>query len=130
MVVEGQPNPNGHGLLHRMEIRRYEADTPPDKGAVIAEIDDSLCRFLTAGDLDGDGKKEIVAALFTVGRLVLRPGEDPMKPWSMKPIDRHSSSFEHAAIATDLDGDGLRSSMSRATTTRPCDAMSGTAGAW
>jgi hypothetical protein len=108
VVVEGQPNPNGPGLLHRTEIWRYEADTPPDKGAVIAEIDDSLGRFLTPSDLDGDGKKEIVAALFKSGVWWLRPGKDPMKPWSKKSIDRHSSSFEHAAIATDLDGDGLQ----------------------
>ncbi len=108
VVVEGQKNPDGPGLLHRTEVWRYEADTPPDRGVVVAELDDRLGRFLTPSDLDGDGKKEIVAALFQKGVWWLRPGSDPTKPWRKKAIDRRSSSFEHAAIATDLDGDGVQ----------------------
>jgi hypothetical protein len=106
VLVEGQKNPDGPGLLHRTEIWRYEADTPPDQGVVIVELDDRLGRFLTPSDLDGDGRKEIVAALFQAGVWWLRPGEDPDQPWTKRVIDRRSSSFEHAALATDLDGDG------------------------
>ena len=108
VVVEGQKNPDGPGLIHRTEVWRYEADTPPDQGVVIAELDDRLGRFLTPGDLDGDGAKEIVIALFQKGVWWLRPGPDPTKPWRKKAIDRRSSSFEHAALATDLDGDGVQ----------------------
>ena len=108
VIVEGQKNPNGPGLLHRTEIWRYEAETPADAGVVIAAFDDRLGRFLTPSDLDGDGKKEIVASLFKAGVWWLRPGDDPNKKWSKKAIDRRSSSFEHAAMATDLDGDGLQ----------------------
>jgi hypothetical protein len=108
VIVEGQKNPDGPGLLHRTEIWRYEADTPADKGVVIAAFDDRLGRFLTPSDLDGDGKKEIVAALFQAGVWWLKPGDDPNEKWSKKAIDRRSSSFEHAAMATDLDGDGVQ----------------------
>ena len=108
VIVEGQKNPDGPGLLHRTEIWRYEADTPPDQGVAIAGFDDRLGRFLTPSDLDGDGRKEIVAALFKAGVWWLKPGEDPNEKWSKKAIDRRSSSFEHAAMATDLDGDGLQ----------------------
>jgi len=108
VIVEGQKNPEGSGLLHRTEVWRYTADTKPDEGVVIAELDDRLGRFLTPGDLDGDGQKEIVVALFQKGVWWLRPGDDPAKPWSKKAIDRRSSSFEHATIATDLDGDGVQ----------------------
>jgi len=108
VIVEGQKNPDGPGLLHRTEIWRYEADTPADKGVVIAAFDDRLGRFLTPSDLDGDGKKEIVASLFKAGVWWLKPGEDPNKKWSKKAIDRRSSSFEHAVVAVDLDGDGLQ----------------------
>ncbi len=108
VVVEGQKNPDGPGLLHRTEIWRYEADTPPAAGVVIAEFDDRLGRFLTPSDLDGDGRKEIVAALFKAGVWWLRPNADPNRKWRKKSIDRRSSSFEHAAIATDLDGDGVQ----------------------
>jgi len=106
VIVEGQRGPDGKKLLHRTEIWRYEADTPAAEGVVIAELDDRLGRFLTPSDLDGDGQKEIVAALYSKGVWWLRPGEDHTKPWRKKAIDRRSRSFEHAAIATDLDGDG------------------------
>ncbi|MBK7951985.1 MAG: VCBS repeat-containing protein [Deltaproteobacteria bacterium] len=106
VLVEGQKAPSGEGLLHRTEIWRYEADTPPDQGVPIAEFEDRLGRFLTPADLDGDGRKEIVAALYQKGVWWLEPGEDVSKPWTKRVVDRDSKSFEHAAIATDLDGDG------------------------
>ena len=106
VIVEGQVDPETKRMSHRTEVWRYEADTPADQGVVIAELDDRLGRFLTPADLDGDGKKEIVAALFAKGVWWLRPGDDPTKPWRKKAIDRRSSSFEHATIALDLDEDG------------------------
>ena len=94
-------------LVRKVEIRRYDAGTPPKGGAVIATIDDRLSRFLTAGDVDGDGKKELVAAAFSSGLWLLRPGADPKKgPWKVESIDTDSAGFEHAAILCDLDGDG------------------------
>jgi hypothetical protein len=89
-----------------VEIRRYQADTKPGEGAVIATLQDRLCRFLTAGDVDGDGKRELVAATFSSGVWLLRPGADPAASWNAELIDRDSSGFEHAAILSDLDGDG------------------------
>ncbi len=88
-----------------VEVRRYEAVTEPANGKTIATIDDRLCRFLTAGDVDGDGKKEMVAATFRSGVWLLRPGTDPNQPWKKELVDGKSSGFEHAALLTDLDGD-------------------------
>jgi hypothetical protein len=87
-----------------VEIRRYDAGTDPSGGEVIATLDDTLCRFLTAGDVDGDGRKEMVAAAFKSGLWLLRPGETA---WTVESIDKESSGFEHAAILTDLDEDGV-----------------------
>ena len=39
----------------RLEIRRYDAGTDPAAGRIVARLPDRLCRFLTAGDLEGDG---------------------------------------------------------------------------
>jgi hypothetical protein len=93
-------------IVEPVEIRRYDADTAPDAKVVIATIPDRLCRFLTAGDVDGDGKKEMVAASFSKGLWLLRPGKDPKSEWGVESIDRNSGGFEHAAILTDLDADG------------------------
>jgi len=91
----------------RVEIRRYDAETDPAEGALVASLEDKLCRFLTAGDIDGDGKKEMVAAAHKSGLWLLEPGDDPHGLWSITSIDRNSGGFEHAAILTDLDDDGV-----------------------
>jgi hypothetical protein len=107
--VEGEIEGEGGAkrIKSPVSIRRYEADTPADQGVVIAEIKDSLSRFLTVGDVDGDGKNEMIAAAFSSGLWLLRPGDDPSAKWQAKLIDRDSAGFEHAAILTDLDGDGV-----------------------
>lgn len=102
--IEGRMD--GKQLIEPVEIRRYEADTPADAGAVIATIDDRLCRFLTAGDVEGDGKRELVAATFKRGVWLLRPGSDVRGSWDAELVDANSGGFEHAAILTDLDDDG------------------------
>ncbi len=93
-------------ILEPVEIRRYDADTAPNAKVVIATIPDRLCRFLTVGDVDGDGNEEMVAASFSKGLWLLRPGKDPRSEWGVESIDRDSGGFEHAALLTDLDEDG------------------------
>ena len=107
VVLEGKLQKGSKTALdHGIEIRRYEAGTDPAQGAVIAEIQDRLCRFVTAGDVDGDGKKEMVIAGFSSGVWLARPGDDANAAWRMSSIDRKSGGFEHAALLTDLDKDG------------------------
>ena len=93
-------------LVEPVAIQRYDADTPADKGQVIATLPDRFCRFLTAGDVDGDGNKEMVAAAYRSGVWLLRPPKNKGGKWEVTNIDRQSSGFEHAALLTDLDGDG------------------------
>jgi hypothetical protein len=108
VAVEAETEGSGDAtrLIAPVEIRRYDAGTPPTGGALIATLDDRLTRFLTAGDVDGDGRKEMVAAGFRSGLWLLRPGADPKAPWTVSSIDHESSGFEHAALLADLDGDG------------------------
>ncbi|UCE86734.1 MAG: VCBS repeat-containing protein [Deltaproteobacteria bacterium] len=109
VAVEAETEGQGASLriLHPVEIRRYDADTDPSGGRVVASLDDRLCRFLTLGDVDGDGRREMVAAAFRSGLWLLRPGAEPGAEFEVTLIDRNSSGFEHAAILTDLDGDGV-----------------------
>jgi hypothetical protein len=108
--IEGETETQQGGptrLVNPVEIRRYDAGTDPKGGAVIARLEgERLCRFLSVGDVDGDGRKELVAAGFKTGLWLLRPGSDPRGTWSASSIDRESGGFEHAAILTDLDEDG------------------------
>jgi hypothetical protein len=106
VAVEGKLDEETKALDKGVEIRRYDADTDPSEGIVVASIRDRLNRFLTVGDLDGDGAKELVAAAFHSGLWLLRPGADPQARWTITSIDRDSGGFEHAAITCDLDGDG------------------------
>jgi len=105
VVVETETK--GNRLVRPVEILRFDADTDPTGGVVIARLaGESMCRFLTAGDVDGDGKKELVAAAKSTGLWLLRPGPDPRAMWTSTTIDRQSGGFEHAALLTDLDADG------------------------
>ncbi|MBC7170790.1 MAG: VCBS repeat-containing protein, partial [Polyangiaceae bacterium] len=107
VAVEALTSGSGPSLrvIEPVEIRRYDEGTAPDARVVIATLDDRFCRFLTAGDVDGDGKRELVAAGFRSGVWLLRPGSDPRAAWNVENIDRDSSGWEHAAFLADLDGD-------------------------
>ena len=70
----------------------------------IVELPGGLCRFLTGGDLDGDGKPEILASTYKNGIWMLKYQDGK---WGKKLIDAESSGFEHATLIADLDGDGL-----------------------
>lgn len=104
VAVEGKLE--GGTLSKGVEILRYDAGTDPAEGVVVAAIRDRLNRFLTAGDLDGDAEKELVAAAYHSGLWLLRPGKGPRGRFQISSIDRDSGGFEHAALVTDLDADG------------------------
>ena len=89
-----------------LEVRRYDAETDPAAGTTIATLSDPMARFLTAGDVEGDGAKEMVVAAKDSGLWLLRPGADPKAKWEVSLIDGKSKGFEHAALLTDLDRDG------------------------
>lgn len=93
-------------VVHPVEIRHYTYDKKAGTftHTVAATLDDKQTRFLVPGDLDGDGKKELVAAAMKTGLWVLKDNGDGT--WTTQNIERNSSGFEHTAYETDLDGNG------------------------
>jgi hypothetical protein len=88
-----------------VEIVRFTFDASGKAASeTVASIPDAQCRFLVAGDVDGDGKTELVAAAMKTGLWLLRPGD--ATPWKAENFDKSSSGFEHAAALADLDGNG------------------------
>lgn len=94
--------PNGATLVEGVEIRRFVRGAEATARDVVARFDDRFMRFLAAGDVDGDGRKELVAAAFSTGLWMLRPGQGE---WAKTSIDSQSGGFEHATVLVDLDGD-------------------------
>jgi hypothetical protein len=89
-----------------VEIVRWEGGRAALDGTTIASLPDAMCRFLAAGDVDGDGRRELAIAPRDSGVWLARPGPDPRRRWPLALVDRDSASFEHAALFADLDGDG------------------------
>jgi hypothetical protein len=87
-------------VVEPVEIRRMTAGARLE---TIAAIPERLMRFLAAGDLDGDGRRELVAAGMSSGTWWLRP--QPGGSWDVVSIDRSTGGFEHAITMADLDGD-------------------------
>ncbi|MBI5490238.1 MAG: VCBS repeat-containing protein [Deltaproteobacteria bacterium] len=82
----------------------------PDGNGGFAErtpttLPDCMCRFLTWGDVDGDGTNELVAATKSAGVWLLRRPE--RGEGTAELIDGESGGFEHATLVADLDGDGV-----------------------
>jgi hypothetical protein len=69
----------------------------------IAQIQDTMTRFIIAEDFDKDGKKELIAAAKKTGLYRISQGADG---WKVDQFDADSSSFEHAIISFDARGDG------------------------
>jgi len=71
---------------------------------VVASIFDAQMRFLVEGDVDNDGKSELIASAMKTGIWLIRPA--PSLPWQVTNFERESSGFEHATCLADLDKDG------------------------
>lgn len=87
-----------------VRILRAEREGSTWKEVLVAEIDDQQLRFLVPGDVDHDGKLELVAAGFKSGLWLLELQPDGTFEAGL--IDRMSGGFEHATHVADLDGDG------------------------
>jgi len=87
-----------------LRIVLYEPDGEGFTERAPMTLPDCMCRFLTWGDVDGDGTNELVAATKSAGLWLIRRPE--REAGTTELIDADSSGFEHATLVADLDGNG------------------------
>jgi hypothetical protein len=106
VVWEGTIGKDGK-LETPVQVKEYRLMSGPAGGMfvqrVVGEVPDRQMRSLEAGDVNGDGKIDLVGSSLKKGIwLFERDGVG----WSVKNIDDNSSGYEHPLHLADLDGDG------------------------
>jgi hypothetical protein len=105
--LEGErPGGAEPGDSTRIRVYRFEGDEIVSTD--VASLPGQLCRFLTHGDTDGDGTKELIASTKDNGiwKIVPVPGKSAAV-WRKELIAEETSGFEHATYLDDLNGDGI-----------------------
>jgi FG-GAP-like repeat len=96
---------NGLETKEPSMIVRFDQDGAKWKEVTVATLpDESMCRFLLAGDVNHDRKKDIVAAGKDTGLWML--DRKPDGTFTPVLIDGDSGGFEHATDLADFDFDG------------------------
>ena len=92
-------------IVDPVRIERFDrAEDGSWTPTVVATLEDRQCRFLVPGDINGDGKLDLIAAGMKSGLWLLAGNE--AGTFDNMQIDANSGGFEHATHVADLDGDG------------------------
>jgi hypothetical protein len=90
-------------LVRPSTIKEYKWQDGKFVGQEVAQIPDRQLRALAAGDLNGDGKIDVVGGGLGSGLWIFEQGP---QGWTKAQIDADSSGFEHPVALADLDHDG------------------------
>jgi hypothetical protein len=107
IVWEGAIGKDGK-LERPVKVEEFQLISGP-AGAMFAhkevgEVPDRQMRVLAAGDVNGDGKKDLVGSSLKKGIWLF---EKQGLNWKVTNIDDNSSGYEHPLHLADLDGDGI-----------------------
>lgn len=102
IVWEGAIGPGGT-LVRPVSIKQYRMKDGAWTSVEVASVPDRQMRAMAAGDVNGDGKVDLVAAGLGSGLWLIEQDGDG---WKKTLIDAKSSGFEHPVLLADLDGDG------------------------
>jgi hypothetical protein len=87
-----------------VSIVRFDRTAAGWSSSRVADVPARGCRSLVAGDVDGDGRSEVVAGCGRSGLWLLEPG-DP--PWRVPRLDPSATAVETAVALADFDRDGV-----------------------
>jgi hypothetical protein len=85
-------------------VKEYRFANGAFTNAVVGTVPDRQMRAIQAGDVNGDGKTDLVAGALASGLWLFEQGEGGA--WKRTLIDAKSSGFEQPVDLADLDGDG------------------------
>ena len=107
IVWEGTIGKDGK-LERPVKVEEFQLMSGP-AGAMFAhkdvgEVPDRQMRVLAAGDVNGDGKTDLVGSSLKKGIWLF---EKQGLNWKVTNIDENSSGYEHPLHLADLDGDGV-----------------------
>lgn len=90
-------------LVRPVTIKEYTMKDGSWESVVITTVPDRQMRAIAAGDVNADGKTDMVAGGLGSGLWLFEQGDEG---WTKTLIDGDSSGFEQPVLVADLDGDG------------------------
>jgi len=103
VVWEGAVGQGGT-LVRPVTIKGYRWKDGRPEGTVVATVPDRQMRSIAAGDVNGDGKVDLVAGALGTGLYVFE--QQATGPWRTTVVDAQSSGYEQPVFVVDLDGNG------------------------